>query len=146
MKTFTNFLLSKETFTIRTCSSLASFFCKLLSKATFERKLSSVSLPLESNLSLTFLCTVTHPQQLKCSLCFNAAYNHKLHVQIFHNLSDNFQQMLPFFISLCSLLCTCTSTFIILLQTKTSSAPPTNYGHHQNSPASHTPRYYCNSD
>jgi len=40
------FLLSKETFTIRTCSILESFFRKLLSKATFERKLSSVSLPL----------------------------------------------------------------------------------------------------
>jgi len=46
MKTFASFLLSKETFTIRTCSILESFFCKLLSKATFERKLSSVSLPL----------------------------------------------------------------------------------------------------
>jgi len=48
MKTFVIFLLSKETFTIRTCSILASFFHKLLSKATFERKLSSVSLPSES--------------------------------------------------------------------------------------------------
>ena len=46
MKTFAIFLLLKETFTIRTCSILASFFCKLLSKATFERKLSSVSLAL----------------------------------------------------------------------------------------------------
>jgi len=46
MKTFEIFLLSKETFTIRTCSILESFFRKLLSKATFERKLSSVSLPL----------------------------------------------------------------------------------------------------
>jgi len=46
MKTFAIFLLSKETFTIRTCSILESFFRKLLSKATFERKLSSVSLPL----------------------------------------------------------------------------------------------------
>ena len=44
MKTFAIFLLSKETFTVRTCSVLASFFRKLLSKATFERKLSSVSL------------------------------------------------------------------------------------------------------
>jgi len=46
MKTFAIFLLSKETFTIRTCPILASFFRKLLSKATFERKLSSVSPPL----------------------------------------------------------------------------------------------------
>jgi len=45
MKTFTIFLLSKKTFTIRTFSILESFFRKLLSKATFERKLSSVSLP-----------------------------------------------------------------------------------------------------
>jgi len=45
MKTFAIFLLSKEPFTIRTCSILESFFRKLLSKATFERKLSSVSLP-----------------------------------------------------------------------------------------------------
>jgi len=44
MKTFSIFLLSKETFTIRTCSILESFFRKLLSKATLERKLSSVSL------------------------------------------------------------------------------------------------------
>ena len=44
-KTFAIFLLSKETFTIRTCSILESFFRKLLSKATFERKLSGVSLP-----------------------------------------------------------------------------------------------------
>ena len=29
---------SKETFTIRTCSVLASFFCKLLSKATFSKE------------------------------------------------------------------------------------------------------------
>ena len=47
MKTFAIFLLSKETFTIRTCSILESFFRKLLSKATFERKLSSVSLALD---------------------------------------------------------------------------------------------------
>ena len=46
MKTFAIFLLSKETFTIRTCSILESFFRKLLSKATFKRKLSGVSLPL----------------------------------------------------------------------------------------------------
>jgi len=46
MKTFAIFLLSKETLRIRTCSILESFFRKLLSKATFERKLSSVSLPL----------------------------------------------------------------------------------------------------
>ena len=46
MKTFAIFLLSKETFTIKTCSILESFFRKLLSKATFERKLSSVSLTL----------------------------------------------------------------------------------------------------
>ena len=39
MKAFAIFLLSKETFTIRTCSILASFFRKLLSKATFKRKL-----------------------------------------------------------------------------------------------------------
>jgi len=45
MKTFAVFLLSKETFTIRTCPVPESFFRKLLSKATFERKLSSVSLP-----------------------------------------------------------------------------------------------------
>ena len=45
MKTFAVFLLSKETFTIRTCSILESFFRKLLSKVTFERKLASVSLP-----------------------------------------------------------------------------------------------------
>jgi len=45
MKTFAIFLLSKETFTIRTCSILESFFRELLSKATFERQLSSVSLP-----------------------------------------------------------------------------------------------------
>jgi len=38
MKTFAIFLLSKETLTIRTCSILESFFRKLLSKATFERK------------------------------------------------------------------------------------------------------------
>ena len=43
MKTFAVFLLSKQTFTIRTCSILASFFRKLLSKATFERKLFGVS-------------------------------------------------------------------------------------------------------
>jgi len=36
----------KETFTIRTCSILENFFRKLLSKATFERKLSGVSLSL----------------------------------------------------------------------------------------------------
>jgi len=42
MKTFAIFLLSKETFSIRTCSILVSFFRKLLSKVTFERKLSSV--------------------------------------------------------------------------------------------------------
>jgi len=35
MKTFAIFLLSKETFTIRTCSILESFFCKLLSKENF---------------------------------------------------------------------------------------------------------------
>jgi len=52
MKIFAIFLLSKETFTIRTCSILESLFRKLLSKATFERKLSSVSLPLESQLKL----------------------------------------------------------------------------------------------
>jgi len=46
MKTFAIFLISKETFTIRTCPILESFFRKLLSKATLERKLSSVSLPL----------------------------------------------------------------------------------------------------
>jgi len=45
MKTFAIFLLSKETFTITTCSILERFFRKLLSKATFERKLFSVSLP-----------------------------------------------------------------------------------------------------
>jgi len=48
MKTIGIFLLSKETFTIRTCYILESFFRKLLLKATFERKLSSVSLPLGS--------------------------------------------------------------------------------------------------
>jgi len=48
MKTFAVFLLSKESFTIRTCSILASFFRKLLSKATLGRKFSSVSLPLLS--------------------------------------------------------------------------------------------------
>ena len=41
--------LSKETFQcergLRTCSVLESFFRKLLSKASFERKLSGVSLP-----------------------------------------------------------------------------------------------------
>jgi len=47
MKTFAIFLLSKETFTIRTCSILESFFRKLVSKATFERKLASVSLALD---------------------------------------------------------------------------------------------------
>jgi len=46
MKTFAIFLLSKETFTIGTCCILESFFRKLLSKATFEGKLSSVSLSL----------------------------------------------------------------------------------------------------
>jgi len=51
MKTFAIFLLSKETVTIIICSILASFFCKLLSKATFKRKLSSVSLPLQLNSS-----------------------------------------------------------------------------------------------
>jgi len=45
MKTFAIFLLSKENFRIRACSILESFFRKLLSKATFERKLSCVSLP-----------------------------------------------------------------------------------------------------
>jgi len=45
MKTFAVFLLSKETFMIKTCSILESFFRKLLLKATLERKLSSVSLP-----------------------------------------------------------------------------------------------------
>jgi len=45
MKTFAVFLLSKETFRIRTYSVLESFSRKLVSKATFERKLSSVSLP-----------------------------------------------------------------------------------------------------
>jgi len=44
VKTFSIFLLSKETFRIRTCSILESYFRKLLSKATFERKLSSVSI------------------------------------------------------------------------------------------------------
>jgi len=48
MKTFAICLLSKETFTIRTCSILESFFRKFLLKATFERKLSSVSLPSDS--------------------------------------------------------------------------------------------------
>jgi len=46
VKTLAVFLLSKETFTIRTCSILESFFRKLLSKVTFERKLSIVSLAL----------------------------------------------------------------------------------------------------
>ena len=47
VKTFSIFLLSTQTFAIRTCSVLASFFRKLLSKATLERKLSmGVSLPL----------------------------------------------------------------------------------------------------
>jgi len=55
MKTFAIFLLSKETFTIRTCSILESFFRKLLSKATFERKLSSVSLPLRSRCMKLFI-------------------------------------------------------------------------------------------
>ena len=53
MKTFAIFLLSKETFAIRTCSILESFFRKLLSKATFERKLSSVSLALGPTGQLT---------------------------------------------------------------------------------------------
>jgi len=35
MKTFAVFLLSKETFTIRTCSILESFFGKRLSKENF---------------------------------------------------------------------------------------------------------------
>jgi len=48
MKTFAIFLLLKETFTIRTCSILESFFRKLHSKATFERKLASVSPALRS--------------------------------------------------------------------------------------------------
>jgi len=48
MKTFAVFILSKDTFTIRTCSILASFFRKWLLKATFEKKLSSVSLPLHN--------------------------------------------------------------------------------------------------
>jgi len=47
MKTFAVFLLSEETFTVRTCSVLESFFRKFLSKATFQRKLSDVSLPLQ---------------------------------------------------------------------------------------------------
>ena len=42
MKNFAIFLLSKKTFTIRKYAILASFFCKLLSKATLERKLSNV--------------------------------------------------------------------------------------------------------
>jgi len=50
MKTFAIFLLSEETFTIRTCSVLESFFRKLLSKATFERKLSGASLPEDDGL------------------------------------------------------------------------------------------------
>jgi len=52
MKTFAIFLLSKETFTIRTCSILESFFRKLLSKATFERKLANVSLALMKHQSV----------------------------------------------------------------------------------------------
>jgi len=46
MKNFAIFPLSKETFTIRTYSILESFFRNLHSKATFERKLASVSLAL----------------------------------------------------------------------------------------------------
>ena len=52
---FAIFLLSKETFTIRTCSILEGFFRKLLSKATFERKLSSVPLALASCSLMFFL-------------------------------------------------------------------------------------------
>jgi len=46
---------------IRTCSVLASFFRKLglLSKVTFERKLSSVSLPLEMWLGCRIIPTGT---------------------------------------------------------------------------------------
>jgi len=65
MKTFAIFLLSKETFTTRTCSILEIFFRKLLSKATFERELSSVSLLLDAygggygyEHGYTSLCTV----------------------------------------------------------------------------------------
>jgi len=55
MKTFAIFLLSKGTFTIRTCSILESCFRKLLSKATFERKLASVSLALERRCLHTYM-------------------------------------------------------------------------------------------
>ena len=54
MKTFAIFLLSKENFMIRTCSVLASFFRKLLSKASFERKLSTVSLAFDRVQICTF--------------------------------------------------------------------------------------------
>jgi len=60
MQSFAIFLLSKETFTIRTCSILESFFRKLLSKATFERKLSSVSLPLDKVDSFSLTNQVFH--------------------------------------------------------------------------------------
>jgi len=57
MKTFAFFLLSKETFRIRTCSILESFFRKLLSKATFERKLSCVQeIPLYPMTHVEFCC------------------------------------------------------------------------------------------
>ena len=45
MKAFAVFLLSNETFRIRTCSILEIFF----SQVTFERKLSCMSLPSQDN-------------------------------------------------------------------------------------------------
>ena len=83
MKPFTIFLLLKETFTIRTCSILESFFRKLLSKATFERKLSSVSLPLQAHVSqILQISAAFFPQDslhglrlLLCKLAFVCGYS-----------------------------------------------------------------------
>jgi len=66
MKTFAFFLLLKETFTIRTCSILASFFRKLLLKATIKRKLSSVSLSLGKR-ALLSLCSLSDAAILSLS-------------------------------------------------------------------------------
>jgi len=62
MKTFAIFLLSKQTFTIRTCSILEKFFRKLLSKATWkENFLVCHYLKSVTNLQLLF----RHYRQLK---------------------------------------------------------------------------------
>jgi len=73
MKTFAIFLLSKETFMIKTCCTLASFFRKLLLKATFERKLSSVSQQHPGKRLITFsFCLIDMYFCSYCLQCFNA--------------------------------------------------------------------------